>query len=169
MANEPDAMLSSGGDEKKNKRLVFAAIGGLALVAAVVTGIVMLGSRQSQPEESVLPQQTDGEALRYAPQTTFFDLRLSAEENFLGQQVVYLDGKLTNSGEKPVRQLKVRLFFRNLMNQVILREDHEIFGGQQVVGPGQTKEFQIRFDKVPDSWNQVVPQIQIVSLRAGAP
>ena len=109
------------------------------------------------------------EDLSYASQVKFSDLHLSAEENFLGQQVVHLNGKAANSGTKAVSQLRVRLHFRDLMDQVVLREEHEIFSGAQPLAPGQSREFDVSFDTVPASWNQSVPQLEIVSLRVQQP
>ena len=109
------------------------------------------------------------EDLSYTSQVKFSDLHLSAEENFLGQQVIHLDGKAANTGAKAVSQLRVRLHFRDLMNQVVLREEHELFSGAQPLGPGQSREFDVSFDTVPASWNQSVPQVEIVSLRVQQP
>ena len=106
----------------------------------------------------------------YAAQVALTDMSLSAEENFLGQRIVYLDGKITNQGPKMVQQVKVRLFFHDVLNQVVLREEHELFGARSaLLGPGQTQAFQIRFDRTPDSWNQAAPQIQLVSLHTQQP
>jgi hypothetical protein len=169
MTSGTDQAHSPGQEGHRKPYHPFALIGGLMLVAAAVVGIVLLGSRQGPTETRLPPQDLAEEALTYASQTTLSDLRLSAEENFLGQQVVYLDGKISNAGVRNIRQLTIRLSFLNLEKQVVLRQDHGIFGGPQSLGPRQTKEFQIRFDQIPDSWDRQVPQIQIVALRADRP
>ena len=93
-------------------------------------------------------------------------MHLTAEENFLGQAVVYLDGKLTNRGDKILRGLKLRLFFRDYMNQVVLREDHVVLETKAApIAPGEAREFQLRFDRLPDSWSRQVPQFQLVSIQ----
>ena len=156
-------------DDRKKKRYPIGVIGGIVFLAVVVAALLLLsGKNAAPPEQGSSPNPSDA-ALGYAPQVAFSDLHLSAEENFIGQQVVYLDGKLTNAGAKTVRQLKARLVFRDVMNQVVLREEHDVFGPSDSVGPGLVKSFQIRFDAVPDSWSRQVPQIQIVSLRAEQP
>jgi len=100
---------------------------------------------------------------------TFSGLRLSAEENFLGQQVVYLDGQIANAGTKRVGELKVRMLFRDVMKQIVLRDEQQIIGSTQPLAPGQSKAFQIRFDQVPDSWDRQVPEIEILSVRVEQP
>ncbi len=136
----------------------------MILTTAVVT-LLLTGCGQ----KAVDARSAQEEALSYAPQVTFSGLRLSAEENFLGQQVIYLDARISNAGPKIVRQLKVRLFFRDILSQIVLREEHEVMGGAQPLGPGQARTFQIRFDQVPDSWNRQVPEVQIIALRVEQP
>src|ERR1035437_7158072 len=116
----------------------------LILAGGALAALLVLSSCKKGPAAPV-------EDLAYASQVTLSGLHLSAEENFLGQQVVYLDGEMTNRGSKVVRQLKVRLFFRDLLNEVVLREEQEILGGRaEFLRPAQTRSFQIRFDQTPD-------------------
>ena len=165
MADDPTAALSPKKEHKENRYPV-GVIAGFCFLAIVVAALLLLSGRNAAPAQTSSSNPSDITA-DYASQISFSDLHLSAEENFIGQQVVYLDGKLTNSGAKTVRQIKVRLVFRDVMNQVVLREEHDVFGPADSVGPGAAKSFQIRFDAVPDSWSRQVPQIQIVSLRSG--
>lgn len=168
MADDPATNLSPN-QERKEKRYPIGVIGGIFFLAVVVVVLLLLsGKNAGPPGQASSPNPSDA-ALGYASQVAFSDLHLSAEENFIGQQVVYLDGKLTNTGAKTVRQLKVRLVFRDVMNRIVLHEEHGVFGPSESVGPGLAKSFQIRFDAVPDSWSRQVPQIQIVSLRAEQP
>ena len=150
--------LRKGGQERRAPW--FAPDAGIATLALLVLLLAGCGQNHSGPPV---------EDLSYASQVKFSDLHLSAEENFLGQQVVHLNGKAANSGTKAVSQLRVRLHFRDLMNQVVLREEHELFSAAQPLGPGQSREFDVSFDTVPASWNQSVPQVEIVSLRVQQP
>ena len=152
-------------ESKEKKRVIPVSV-----VAAVFFVMVVLGALYflSSTRQDSPPAPPSEENLAYVSQLELTELHLSAEENFLGQQVVYLDGKLTNQGEKTLQRLRVRLYFRDFMNQVVLREDQEVFGAQPVpLPPGQTREFQLRFDKIPDSWNRQVPQFQLVALQTG--
>ena len=164
MENDPatttaPAPESSG---KKTRGLPAGVIAGVLFAAAVLAGFVFLASHRSGPAPPAPPSQ---EAIAYADHLAVVDLHLSAEGNFLGQQVVYLDGKLTNRGDKTLRQLKVRLYFRDTLNQVVLREDQEVVKASSApLAPGEAREFRLLFDRIPDSWNRQVPQFQLVSL-----
>ena len=165
MAEDPTATVSSN-NESKDKRYPVGVIAAVAFLVVIVTVLLSFSGKNAGAPVPVSSSETPEAPSAYVAQVTFSDLHLSAEENFLGQQVVYLDGKLTNSGAKTVRQVKVRLIFRDVMNQIVLRDEHDVFGASDLVGPGSAKSFQIRFDSVPDSWSRQVPQIQIVSLLA---
>ena len=165
MANDPTTTLSPN-EERGEKRYPIGVIAGVVFLAVVVAALVLLSGKNGGTPGPAAPTNPSDAAVNYAQQVSFSELHLSAEENFLGQQVVYLDGKLTNAGAKTVRQVRVRLVFRDVMNQIVLREEHDVFGTSDSVGPGAAKSFQIRFDTVPDSWSRQVPQIQMVSLRA---
>lgn len=130
------------------------------LFCAAMCALLLSGCQKGS---AARPVQDD---LGYAPQVALQDLHLSAELNFLGQQVTYLDGTAVNKGQKIVRAIKARLVFRDVMNQVVLRQDQTILPeGPVAMNPGQSREFHINFDQIPDSWNQAVPEVQIVSLR----
>jgi hypothetical protein len=165
MADDPTSTLSPN-EERKERRYPIGVIGGVCFLAIVMVVLLLFSGKNAAPPGQASSTNPLDAAPAYAPQVAFSGLHLSAEENFLGQQVVYLDGKLTNAGAKTVRQVRVRLVFRDVMNEIVLREEHDVFGPSESVGPGVAKSFQIRFDAVPDSWSRQVPQIQVVSLRA---
>ena len=164
MAEEPVTTAPPGPskNQEEKRALPVGVITALAFGAVVLVGLYVLVVRQSGSQTPTGPSQ---DAVTYAEQLSVAELRMSAEENFLGQQVIYLDGKLTNRGDKAVRQLTVRLYFRDTLNQVVLRDDQEVIKARSApLSPGETREFRLLFDRIPDSWNQQVPQFQLLSL-----
>ncbi|MBI4460134.1 MAG: hypothetical protein HY648_08765 [Acidobacteria bacterium] len=147
----------------EGKRSVFVWIAvGLLFVMGAATGVFFLSS----PQQSAPAPPPSQEDMAYAEQLQLWDLNLSAEENFLGQQVVYLTGKITNRGTKTVRQLRVRLFFRDYYSQVVLQEEQTVLSElSPPLAPEQARDFQLRFDRIPDSWNRQIPQFQLVSIQ----
>jgi len=164
MAEEPATTIPSEPGENREEKpsLPVGVITALAFGAVVLVGLYVLVARQSGSQTLTGPSR---DAVAYAEQLSVAELRMSAEENFLGQEVVYLDGKLANRGDKAVRQLTVRLYFRDTLNQVVLRDDQEVIKARSApLLPGETREFRLLFDRIPDSWNQQVPQFQLLSL-----
>jgi hypothetical protein len=137
-----------------------------ALAAAVflAIGVIVLiwASRTPESPATLPPSQED---LAYLSQLDLTDLHLSAEANFLGQDVVYVDGTITNRGGKIITRLRVRAHFYDTGNQLVLREEHDIIRpGEPLLQPGETRSFQLRFDNLPPAWNVRLPQFQLVAL-----
>ena len=162
MAEGPQTTTPSGTREEKHG-MPSGVIAGVVFVVAVLAGLYLVIQQQSQPE--VPPPPPSQEAEDYLAKLGVTDLRLSAEENFLRQQVTYLDGLLSNQGGRTILQLKLRLYFRDTLNQVILREDHDVIrAGSAPLAGGESREFRLLFDHIPVSWNRQVPQFQLVAM-----
>ncbi|MBI1956357.1 MAG: hypothetical protein HYS38_08190, partial [Acidobacteria bacterium] len=158
---EPDVHLTpqlESIQEGKRSAFLWTAVG-LLFVIGTISAVFFL----MPPPESPLVPPPSQEDIAYVRQLQLGELHLSAEKNFLDQRVVYLDGKISNRGNKTVRQLKLRLFFRDYYGQVVLQEDQPVLAETAApLGPGQTRDFQLRFDRIPDSWSQQIPQFQLV-------
>ena len=167
MAEEPSTPAPAEPGERREEKpgLPVGVIAGAVFCAVVLAALFLLLRIQS--ERSGLPAPPpDVEA--YLAHLAVGELQMSAEENFLGQQVVYLDGQIVNRGDRTVRQLTVRVYFRDSLNQVILRDDQDVISpgrpASTPLPPGETREFRLLFDHLPDSWNGQLPQFQLVSM-----
>lgn len=164
MAEEPVSSTSPEPAEQADERplLPVPVLAAAIFAAAALAGLFWLTRRPAAPP----PSPPSQEALAYLSQLGVSELHLSAEGNFLGQDVVYVDGKITNGGSKTVRRLRVRLHFYDTMSQVILREEQDIIRPAMTpLQPGETHAFQLRFDRLPPAWNVQLPQFQLVSLQ----
>lgn len=147
-------------------------------VAVVVAGIalllvVLLGHRASQPAAAA----TAGPAAPdpYAQFLELSDIHMSEAANFAGGKVTYLDGHVTNRGQKTVTAITVQVTFNNNLGELPQRVtvplnlirthlpyiDTEHLSVQPIT-PGATKEFRLIFDGVTPIWNQQMPQGQVV-------
>ncbi len=156
----PEPAPGPGKPSREKTAIPIPVLAGVIFVAVVLAVLFLLSGRQQAPEP---PQPLTEEALAYSSQVLLTDMRMSAEANFLGQEIVYLDGKITNHGSKTVRQLVVRLFFYDVLSQVVLKEDHEVLRSAPLT-PGEARNFQLRMDRLPASWNRGAPQWQLISL-----
>jgi hypothetical protein len=99
----------------------------------------------------------------YIPLLEFADAHVSAAENFLGDTVTYLDGRVTNKGGKLIRRLDVELEFVDMFNQVVLCETaHPVTERTPPFKPGESRTFQVRFEHLPAEWNQAPPRMRPV-------
>ncbi len=76
------------------------------VVVGVVVGILALIFRSEQKKPALPPA--------YAANLKFSDLKTSAAQNFVGATVSYLDGTVTNTGDKTVNHAVVQVTFKAL-------------------------------------------------------
>ncbi len=146
---------------------VRAIVIGVATVVVVV-GVIALLTRSS-PRSPVAPQP-------YASNIKLSDLKMSAAENFVGASVIYIDGTVTNAGDRTVSHAVVHVNFRNSLGQIAQAEDMPL----QVLktsGPypdtvdlsasplpsGQSKRFRLTFEHISADWNQAYPELQVTA------
>ena len=59
----------------------------------------------------------------------------------------------------------MRLFFYDTMSQVAFQEEQDIIRSDSApLAAGETRDFQLRFDRLPAPWNYQPPQFQLVAL-----
>jgi len=146
-----------------------------AIAAATLIGVAslyLLFFRGPAPsptaEQKRLPFGTAEQA--YAAKLQFGNLAMSEAENFLHQEVKYLDADVLNTGDRAVTGLEVTVEFRDDLRQIALRESRPVLAGPSpVLPPGATVHFQISFDHVPTSWNMQMPAVQVTGLQFAPP
>ncbi|MCH6553336.1 MAG: DUF3426 domain-containing protein [Acidobacteria bacterium] len=149
--------------------VLVAAVLGLLMLAA----IFWLGRPASQttvPPAPVHLPPLDQEGRAYAEKIEIAGLALSRWQNFLGQEVTYLDATLTNHGDRTLRAVELTIEFRDVLNQVVLRETLRPVGSAPTaqstppLPPGQTRDFRASFDSLPKDWNHFPPTVRVSAL-----
>ena len=140
-----------------------------AVLVVVIIALVIFAMRDTRPRPSGPPP--------YASSLKISDLKMSAAENFVGATVSYIDGSLTNNGDKTVTHVMVHVVFRDDMNQVVGDETVPIHvlqtGGPYAdtvdlsaspLAPHLSKTFRLSFESISSQWNHAYPEIQIVDV-----
>jgi hypothetical protein len=142
-----------------------ALVIGLVLVAGLA-GLWYLDRASKQPAPA--PPPLTGEARAYVRNLKLSDVQMKAHESYLKQSVVEITGTIENSGDRVLQLVEITCVFYDAYGQVVLRERVPIVskktGG---VGPGETKAFRLPFDNMPESWNQMMPQLVIARIDFG--
>ena len=141
---------------------------GMVLVIVIV-GIIALFSR-GQSKGSAAPHP-------YAANLKISDLKMSAAENFVGATVTYLDGMVTNTGDKIVTHVAVHVVFKDSLGQIAQAEDVPLHvlqtGGPypdavdlstSPLAPGQSKPFRLTFEHVTEEWNHEFPELRVMDV-----
>ena len=118
-------------------------------------------SRKPVPE----PPPLSGEARAYAGKLKLSEVEMKAHESYLKQSVVEIVGNIQNVGDRVVKLVELRCVFYDAYGQVILRERVPIVSPKiGSVAPNQIKPFRLPFDNVPETWNQVMPQLVMAGI-----
>jgi hypothetical protein len=154
-------------ERNSSRRIIFVAV---AAVLAVMVGIALL-LRET-------PRQVAGPP-PYAANLKLSDFKMSAAENFVGATVSYIDGTVTNTGDKTVTRAVVEVVFKDELAQVVQREIVPLralkTGGPYAeavdlaaspLGPSQGQPFRLTFDSISAQWNRQYPDIRIVEVSA---
>ena len=139
------------------------------VIVGVVVGILTLILRAERKKPAAPPA--------YAANLKFSDLKTSAAQNFVGATVSYLDGTVTNTGDKTVSHAVVQVTFKDDLGQTAQREELPIrvlrTGGPydeavdlnlSPLAPGQGKPFRLTFENISAQWNHTYPDLQITQI-----
>ena len=99
-------------EERDSSRRTIAIAVAVVIVLAIVFALLL----RSQPKGASGPPP-------YAASLKLSDFKMSAAENFVGATVSYVDGTLTNTGNKTVTHVIVQVLFKDDLEQLAQRED----------------------------------------------
>lgn len=154
--------------EEKPDSNVLAIVLGVAAVVVVV-GVVAFLTRGS-PRSAIAPHP-------YVSSIKLSDLKMSAAENFVGASVTYIDGTVTNAGNKTVSHTVVHVNFKNSLDQVAQAEDVPLHVlktsgpypdavdlSVSPLAPGQSQPFRLTFEHISADWNHAYPELQVTDV-----
>ncbi len=111
----------------------------------------------------------------YAARLQISDLKMSRAENLVGGVLTYVDGKITNTGDKTVTAARVEATFWSSMNEVAQKEQSGLriikYNGVYddaedmtvaPLPPGQSAKFRLIFEHISAQWNQNYPDIRVL-------
>ena len=134
--------------------------GVVCLLGAAIYAYVQHSSRPT-PQLQLTPE---GNA--YVRNLQLSDVSMRATGNYMKQTVVEIEGKITNSGNRPVEIVEIYCLFYDGYQQLVLRQRMPIVSAKMGgLKPGETKSFRLPFDELPESWNQAVPQMRIAAVK----
>ena len=153
-------------EERDSSRLIIAIA--VAAVVVIMVGLAFLLRESPKPAKTASP---------YIANLKLSDFKMSAAENFIGGTVNYIDGTISNAGDKTVTHAVVEVVFNDSMGQVAQREEMPL----QVIrsngaytepvdlsisplAPGQSEPYRLTFDSISAQWNRQYPQIRVTDV-----
>ena len=139
---------------------------------AIVIGLVLLLGLggflfldRAAKKEPPAPPPLTGDARAYARNLKLTNVEMKAHESYLKQSVVEIVGNIQNVGDRIVKTVEINCVFYDSYGQVVLRERVPIVSPKiGSVAPEQIKPFRLPFDSIPESWNQMMPQLVMAAI-----
>ena len=139
------------------------------VIVGIVVGVLTLFFRSEEKKPAPPPA--------YAVSLKFSDLKTSAAQNFVGATVSYIDGVITNSGDRTVIHAVVQVTFKDDMGQTAQREelplrvlrtggpyDEAVDFNLSPLAPGESKPFRLTFENISAQWNHAYPELLITQV-----
>jgi hypothetical protein len=141
---------------------------GIGLVVVMVAICAFL--LRTSPKPASPPQP-------YIANVRLSDLKMGEAQNFVGANFTYIDGTVTNTGDRSVTHISVHVVFHDSMGQVAQAEDVPVFLldtsgpypdtrdlSKAPLPPGQSQEFRLTFEHVSAEWNRAYPEIRVTGV-----
>src|SRR4051812_48285349 len=138
-----------------------------ALVVLLALGALVLAGRNAR---STAASAVDP----YVKNVQLSDFKLSQAENFVGGNVTYLEGKVTNAGNKSVSGAQVRVVFKNSLDEVAQSENLTLMVitarqpyidtaplNAQPLKPAESRDFRLAFEHFTADWNGAMPDVTV--------
>ena len=153
-------------EERDSSRRTIA----IAVAVVIVIAVILAFLLRNQPKSASGPPP-------YAVSLKLSDFKMSAAENFVGATVSYVDGTVTNSGDKTVTHAIVEVRFKDDMGQLAQRDEiplqllktdgpypEAVDFSVSPLAPGQSKTFRLTFEGISAQWNRQYPEIQLADV-----
>jgi hypothetical protein len=157
---------SSLAEERDSSRLIIVIAVGA--VIAIMLGLAFLLRESPKVAKPASP---------YLATLKLSDYKMSTAENFIGATVSYVDGTVTNAGNRTVTHAVVQVVFKDDMGQLAQREElplrvlkttgpypEAVDLDVSPLAPGQTQSFRLTFDSISAQWNRQYPEIRVTDV-----
>lgn len=154
--------------QEDRRTLLPMAIGGLLVVVAIV--VIILVSRGGPSSDANHPSA-------YAASLHIDDLHMATAENFAGGSVTYIQGRITNSGNKKVTGATVQVLFKNSLGETAQKDTLPVmillpntpyvdYGPMRTapLAPGQARDFRLTLEHVTADWDGQMPAVRVISV-----
>jgi len=143
---------------------------GLALVAVIVAVLVLAGrAGKSSPGA--------GTGDPNIAKVQISNLHMATADNFAGNSVTYIEGKLSNQSEKKLTGARVEVRFKNSLGETAQKDVLPVavvmpntpyldYGplDRAPLAPGQSSNFRLTLEHVSTDWDGQIPQVKVVAV-----
>jgi len=165
------------GDEQRDS---FDAVAWVAAASVVLLALfaVVLVAHHRKAAIPVVPPNTVLPLDAYASSLAVTGIEMSDTPTFGGGRLIYIDGHITNNGQRTITAVTVQTIFANDLRYppqvetgplMLIRTRDPYVDTEPVsaepLKPGDSREFRLIFDHVYTDWNQSYPEIHVTSVQ----
>jgi|SRR5579872_5402251 len=146
---------------------------GAALVVVIVAAFAFFGRDAGRGASAAPPRQGDP----YAAKLQISGLHMATAENFAGGSVTYVEGAVTNAGDRKVTGARVEVIFKNGLGEISQKESLPLLAllpnspyvdygplDRAPLGPGQSRDFRLTLEHVTADWDGQIPDVRTVAV-----
>jgi hypothetical protein len=132
----------------------------IAAVLPIAGGILWYLERSPRqpPERPTITAQ----AKEYTKNLKLANVEMKATTSYVGGSITEILGDITNAGDRAVQLVELNCIFYDPSGLVVWRERVPIV--RRRMNPGETRNFRLPFENIPQSWNQAMPQLVIANI-----
>lgn len=141
---------------------------GAALIVVLLVMVAYFGRSRTSAANQIDP---------YTANLVLSKLHMAEAENFAGGKVTYIDGILSNTGDKRVTGARVEVIFKNSIGEVTQKEvlpvmvllpnlPYTDYGtiDRAPVAPRQARDFRLTLEHVTADWDTQIPGVRVVAV-----
>lgn len=153
---------------EKNRNWLPMAIGAVFVVVAITVIVFVTRGGSSRN-----PGQPDP----YAAKLQIDNLHMATAENFAGGSVTYIQGRISNTGDKKITGARVQVLFKNSLGEIAQKETLPMmvllpntpyvdYGtmDRAPLGPGQARDFRLTLEHVTADWDGQIPTVKVAAV-----
>jgi hypothetical protein len=163
-------MIDSDNAREARRQFPLALLAGAAIVIVVIGGVALMSKTVHVAAPVAQAPMAFGAAEQaYAPQIHYSNIQLAKSSNLLDQQFTYINGTVSNDGDRTINRLAMTVtFYDDLANKEAALSDAETIIGDsatdQPLPPHQQRTFSVTIEKYPETWNQQMPSFKTTGL-----
>jgi|SRR5947209_1600742 len=157
--------------QQEEKRNILPMVIGVVVVAVLIA-VLVFATRAGKSSSSAGQRDPNLAKLQIS------DLHMATAQNFAGNSVTYIEGKISNGTDRKVTGARVEVLFKNSIGEIAQDEKslpvtvllpntpYADYGpiDRAPLGPGQSRDFRLTLEHVSADWDGQVPQVKVVSV-----
>lgn len=169
MGDSEQQPFSAAREQEEKRNFLPMVIGGLLVVIAIT--VLVLATRAGKSSGM-------GQGDPNLAKLQISDLHMATAQNFAGNSVTYIEGKISNTADRKVTGARVEVIFKNSIGEIAQDEKslpvtvllpnvpYIDYGpiDRAPLAPGQSRDFRLTLEHVSADWDGQLPTVKVMAV-----